>query len=110
MNDDKKKIGDWQQETYKLRSEAIDLNEQIKEMQLIIDTANEKLKENKTSSFADVVSSFEPSKDEMNRARYNYTKTQFKNPDAVNPDMEAFFNNYFHEGALWMYNKLKAKH
>jgi len=54
MNDNKKKIGDWQQETYKLRSEVIDKNEQIKEMQLLLDTANEKLKENKTSSFARV--------------------------------------------------------
>ena len=44
MTDDKKKIGDWQQETYKLRARIIDKDSQIKELKNLINAQNETIK------------------------------------------------------------------
>jgi len=44
MTDDKKKIGDWQQETYKLRARIIDKDSQIKELKNLINAQSETIK------------------------------------------------------------------
>jgi len=70
-----------------------------------IENAISKLEQ--TPAFSNVIGVFEPTKEEYQKAIWEYEKTQFVNVDAVDPTLEAFFSNYFIEGAKWMLKKIK---
>jgi hypothetical protein len=60
-----------------------------------------------TPAFSNVIGGFEPSINDYQKAIYDYEKTQFVDVDAIDTTLEAFFTNYFIEGARWMAKRIK---